>query len=346
MIRWEEALLWVTAFAGIVGTALCSGMEIACYAISRVRLALRAGRTPPDPAARIIRAELEHPDRLLATLLIWMNIATYAGALAVTRLLESRVQSPALLALLNTCVLAPVLFIFIEALPKELFRTEADRLAYLFARPLAAARGVLTALGVLPLVQGLTRLVEKAGGLPRETISDARQRIALLLKEGAGHGVLSESQVTLVDRALMLRGVTVGDEMVPWSLVRSVPLDADRARVLKIIGATRHARVPVVGAIGQLGARNAVHGTGSVLRWGVVGVLEQIDLYLHPDAAIAELVKPIVRFGRGASVREALLMLRENRCAMGVVEDDHGRPVGIVTARDLVEPLTGELGEV
>jgi CBS domain containing-hemolysin-like protein len=45
-------------------------------------------------------------------------------------------------------------------------------------------------------------------------------------------------------------------------------------------------------------------------------------------------------------VREALLMLREHRCAMGVVEDDQGRPVGIVTSRDLVEPLTGELGEV
>ena len=43
-------------------------------------------------------------------------------------------------------------------------------------------------------------------------MSDARQRIALLLKEGAGHGVLSESQVTLVDRALMLRGVTVGED--------------------------------------------------------------------------------------------------------------------------------------
>jgi CBS domain containing-hemolysin-like protein len=333
-------------------------MEIACYTINRVRLALRAGRTPPDPAARIVRAELEHPDRLLATLLIWLNIATYAGALATTRLLEMKVQSPGLVALLNTCVLAPVLFIFGEALPKELFRTEADRLAYLFARPLKGARGVLTLLGVLPLVQGLTRLVEKAGGLPRETVSDARQRIALLLKEGAGHGVLSESQVTLVDRALMLRGVTVGDEMVPWSLVRTVPLDADRGRLLKIIGATRHARVPVVGEVGNLksqgGAEAPAGGTAPPSaagrptgpRWGVIGVLEQIDLYLRPEASLPELVRSIVHFRRGTPVREALLTLREHRCAMGVVEDDHGRPIGIVTARDLVEPLTGELGDV
>jgi CBS domain containing-hemolysin-like protein len=75
-------------------------------------------------------------------------------------------------------------------------------------------------------------------------------------------------------------------------------------------------------------------------------VLEQIDLYLRPSAGIPELVKPIVHFKRATPVREALLMLREHRCAMGVVEDDSGRPIGIVTSRDLVEPLTGELGDV
>jgi CBS domain containing-hemolysin-like protein len=339
MTTLRETVLWAIAVAGVIVAALCSGMEIACYAINRVRLTLRAGLTPPDNAARTIRAELDKPDRLLSTLLIWMNIATYAGALATSELLESKVESPALVALLNTCVLAPVLFIFGEALPKELFRTEADRLAYLFARPLALARGALTVVGVLPLVQGLTRLVERLGGLPQERISDARQRIALLLKEGAGHGVLSESQVTLVDRALMLRGVTVADEMVPWSLVRTLPLDVDRARALKIIGATRHARVPVVGRIESSGGRPT---------WGVVGVLEQIDLYLRPEATIAELVRPVVRLRRATRVREALLLLREHRCAMGIVEDDpaNHRPMGIVTARDLVEPLTGELADV
>jgi CBS domain containing-hemolysin-like protein len=332
----HEVMLWAIALVGVVGAALCSGLEIACYSVNRVRLALRVNRTPPDASARLLRSELEHPDRLLSTLLIWLNLTTYLGAMATTELLEARIKSPGLVALVDTCVLAPVLFIFSEALPKELFRTEADRLAYVFAAPLAGMRTLLTITGVLPLVQGLTRLAEAVGGLPRERISDARQRIAVLLKEGAGHGVLSESQVTLVDRALMLRGVTVGDEMVPWSLVRTVPLDADRARALKIIGATRHARVPVVGAIESSQRRG----------WGVVGVLEQIDLYLRPEAGIVGLVKPVVRFRRGTPVREALLALREHRCAMGVVEDDQGRPLGIVTARDLVEPLTGELADV
>src|SRR3954451_24551415 len=140
MSNLHEVGLWLIAAAGVLLAGLCSGVEIACYAINRVRLALRVTRTPPDRAARLIRSELEQPDRLLATLLVWMNIATYAGAVATTQLLEERVHSPILVAVIDTCILTPILFVLAEALPKELFRTEADKLAYRFARPLAAAR--------------------------------------------------------------------------------------------------------------------------------------------------------------------------------------------------------------
>jgi CBS domain containing-hemolysin-like protein len=203
----------------------------------------------------------------------------------------------------------------------------------------------LTGVGLLPLVRALTRGVEQVMGLPQERISDARQRIAMLLKEGAGHGVLSESQVTLVDRALMLRGVTVGDEMVPWSLVRSVPLDADRARALKAIGASQHTRVPVMGEVvrqSSVGRRAGDAGTAQ----GVVGMINQIQFYTRPKASVAELVRPVVKLSRTTRVREALLLLREHETGLGVVEDEQGRPVGIVTAKDLVEPLIGELADL
>src|SRR5262245_46607275 len=112
MIWLHEVLWWSVALLGVVGSALSAGLEIACYSVNRVRLDLRAGRHPPDPAARLVRAELDQPDRLLSTLLIWLNVATYAGTLAITELLNEHIRSPALIAAVNTCILAPVLFIF------------------------------------------------------------------------------------------------------------------------------------------------------------------------------------------------------------------------------------------
>lgn len=328
----EKILLLALALAGVFVSAIASGTEIAMYSLNRVRLSLRT-----DRAAEMIRHELEKPGRLLATLLIWLNIATYVSTLATTRLLEG-LGSPAAIAVVNTCLLAPILFIFAEALPKDLFRIEADALAYRLATPLAVGRLLLTWIGLLPLVQGLTRLVERAGRLQSEGRSDARQRIAMLLKEGAGSGVLSEAQLSLVDRALLLRGVHVRDEMVPWASVRSIPLDADHFRARRLLVSNTHARVPVVGLIERQRPGHSYQG--------VVGVLHQIDLYLNPRARIAELVKPVARLKPGVGVQEALLQLREQRAPMGIVEDAAGRPIGLVTPADLLEPLTGEMARI
>jgi CBS domain containing-hemolysin-like protein len=44
-----------------------------------------------------------------------------------------------------------------------------------------------------------------------------------------------------------------------------------------------------------------------------------------------------------APAREALATLRLKKSRVAIVEDATGRPIGLVTAKDLVAPLTGEL---
>lgn len=325
-----ETIAWLALMLLGIGASACfSGVEVGCYSLNRLRLNLRARRTPPDYAARMLHAEIDKPDRLLSTLLIGNNAVNYLAALAVTALLESTGRGPGWIAAVNTLLLTPMVFVLGEAVPKELFRVEADRLTYLFAPPLSALRWLLTVTGVLPLVSGVIRLTEKLAKLKREDISDARQRIAMLISEGAGSGALSESQTTLVDRALVLKRVRVGDEMVPWSKVRSIPADAGAAAAIRIIGPRSHARVPVLDRAGR-----------------VAGFVRQVDLHTRAHEPLSALLTPPVKLTRQMPVLEGLLMLWQSRSGVGVVEDAAGRPVGLVTARDLVEPLTGELSDL
>ncbi len=328
MTTAESALWWATAISAISLSAVFSGVEIGCYAVNRVRLAVRSERSPPDRSARLLRREIDRPDRLLGTLLIANNIVNYMGAVATSALLASTGYGPAVIAAINTVLLAPVLFVMGEALPKELFRLDADRLTYRFARLIAALRIVFTITGVLPLLRLVTRLVEKAAGLRQDAAEDARQRIAALLKEGASHGVLSESQLSLVDRAMLLQTVRVRDEMTPWARVRAVPLDTDFAGACRMLGEASHTIVPLVDRTGR-----------------VSGVLRQVDLHATAKAPRHLMLEP-ARLRPGMTVREALLKLREAQARFGVVEEESGRPVGIITARDLVEPLTGELADL
>jgi CBS domain containing-hemolysin-like protein len=328
MIDLIQGLAAVAWAGSILGSALCSGIETGVYTLNRVRLGLRAARTVPvDHAARIIRTELERPERLLATLLIGNNVVHYLSAESMHAFLHPFGMSEGVQAAVNALLIAPVLFIAGESVPKELFRVRAESLTYRCARALWFLRWTLTCTGVLAVVRAFVGGAERLAGLSAAAVGDARQQISTLLKEGASHGVLSESQVTLLDRALAFTGVTAADEMTPWSRVRAVPADADASRALRLIGDRPYARMPVIDRFGK-----------------PVGMIRLIDLHLRPREPVRLIMTPLLRVPRTTPVPAALRMLAASGARLAVVEDEAGLPVGIVTTRDLVEPLTGELG--
>lgn len=318
---------WVLAIGALFLASVVSGVELGLYSLNRVRLNLRAERGgKADVAARILRRELEHPDRMLTTILIAYNIFSYIAAVAITQLLEGSGRPHWQVAVINVAILTPLILLVGDALPKELFRQQADTLTYRVARALRLLRYVLTAIGLVPLVLGAGRLVERMLGLREDVdvLSDARQRLVNLLKESSA-GVLSEAQTSLVDRAVQLKQTTVGDEMIPWTRVATIPSHWDARRAAKLLLDTDHSRLPVVDARGQ-----------------VIGVVRQIDIYARGEESIEKLMKPPARLDPRESLRDGLEKVRASRIPLAIVERD-GRPVGIATIRDLVEPLTGEL---
>jgi putative hemolysin len=330
MTLTEYILWWVAAAVGILGSAMCSGVELGCYSLNRVRLNLRAtgagNASKPDALASMLRAEVERPDRLLATILIGNNCFNFLGSLAITALLSRTGQPDGVIAAINTLVLTPILFIFGETLPKVIFRQEADRLTYPFAPIIRFMRILFTIVGIIPLLAWLTHAVQRALKLPQEElISDARQRMAALVREGASGSSVSESHATLIDRALAFGRISVDAEMVPWSKVTSYPADWDRARLLRVFARTPHSRVPLTDRQGR-----------------VVGVIRQIDLYINAKASPKQLMLTPARLTPEMTGHQALKLLRETQARIGIVESD-GKPVGLVTTKDLVEPLTGEL---
>lgn len=328
MTTAEYLLWWSLAALGILGSALCSGAEMGCYSVNRVRLDLRAGDARPDRLARLLRREISRPDRLLPTVLIGNNGFHFLLSVATTALLTGAGHSDTAIATINTLVLTPIVFIFGETLPKVAFREHADRLTYAVAPWLKAMRLLFTATGIVPALGLLIRAVRRVLRLPaQDVLIDPRARIAYLLKEGASEGALSQTQSTLIDRALAFRKTTVSAEMVPWSRVVAYPASWDRARMLRMIAQSPHSRVPLTDPAGR-----------------VVGVLRQIDLYLNPDASPAQLAVPVARLSPATSVHEALRRLRASPSRVGIVEH-HARPIGLVAVKDLVEPLTGELAD-
>lgn len=325
-------LLWLAlSLLGLLGAALCAGGEMGVYSVNRIRLAVRAKRLGRD-SADVLRDELEHTPRTLATLLVGYNLFSYASSLGMTSLLTASGYGEAMIIAVNVVIIAPVLFVVSDTLPKELFRAEADRLMYTMARPLRWLRLVLTWTLLLPITQICAKLLAGLlGGAGEEAIGGARERIAMLLKEGAQHGLISETQVSLLDRALALRETTVGDEAVPWARCTWFEESCSRARAIELAAAAGFSRYPVVDATGR-----------------VIGVVEHLALCVSDDRRPSELLRPVLELPEGLAVREGLIRMGEAGVSLAVVvANEPGKtrraPIGIVTRKDLVEPLTGEL---
>jgi CBS domain containing-hemolysin-like protein len=313
------------AVAAIVGAGLFAGMETGVYLLNRVRLAVRAGRG--ERAALRLRRELSDPNRTLSSLLIGTNMCSYAGSFGLAQLLHGLGFDGWALVTLEAAVFTPLLFIFAETLPKDLFRTHTDRWTYTLSGPFVLSRWLFTVTGLLPVVQTVGQLVSRLIGGSVQGTTTARERISRLIKEGVRTGVISEAQTTLADRALAMRGLTVETEMIPWRSAVTIPLSADRRQRETLIRRRDFTRVPVVDESGR-----------------VVGVLSSIDALLRRDEPTAALVSTPMTVPVTSPVRDALRTMRRNRQAMAIaVDPDSGAPRGLVTLKDLVETITGEL---
>ena len=312
---------------GFAGSALFSGMETGCYSLNRVRLQVRRHRG--DASAHRLDRLVTRPTVLLSTLLIGNNIMNQLGAASLTRLFEAGGMTVMQVVICSVVIVTPILFIFGETLPKDLFAAYADRLMYPLARVLNGARILLTVTGFVPLVTLFTGLVMRwvgVGDAPEAL--QARHRFGSLMKEGLGVGIISDEQSAITDRILKLSERCVRDEMVPWAEVTTLAPDTDIAELRELATQTSLTRFPECDTT------------------GVIGMLNLFDVITQPPAScppMSELMRPVQTLAPSMPVRAALTHLQQQEIALAIVADEAQTPLGIVTAKDLIEPITGDL---
>ncbi|WP_428390034.1 CNNM domain-containing protein [Mucisphaera sp.] len=319
----EMALYAVAMLIGFGGSALYSGLETGVYSLNRVRLQVLADQGVR--AARVLREETENVTSLLSTLLVGNNIMNNLGVATLGILLEAQGVTGWANVAVNTIIVTPILFVFGETLPKDLFSAYADRLMYRLSGVLRGSRWLYTACGLVPLTVGFGRLI--TGG--PVTPSHPRRRVETLVKEGLGHGILSDEQTAIVGRVLTLSNKTVEGEMTAWEDVLTVSADADGAAMWELADRTGRSRFPVV------------DDSGAVL--GVLNLREVLLLDRADCPSAGDLMKPIERMEGSLPIRKALSRMQARRLPVALVVDGTGETIGLVTVKDLLEPIMGEL---
>ena len=308
----------------IAASFLYSGSEIGFYSLSRVQVDLEAEHG--NRSARRVLSLLRNEPALLITLLIGNNLALQLATLLADRLVGRAALPPGREAVIVSLLLTPLVFLFGEALPKEIFRGRPHHMTYL-ASPFVRLSRILYWPLALAL-RGLSAALERAFGLGQGRVSTARgrERLGAFLEEGLRQGALSARAQVLARNALHLRSIPISRAMVPWRSVLVLRRGADQAELYERVRTARWTRLPVVDAQGRF-----------------EGYVHQIDvLAAGPGVDVLSHLRAMPILSPDTPVDRALLRLRgggQRAALVGTAEE----PRGLITLKDLLEEISGDL---
>ncbi|HVX87252.1 MAG TPA: CNNM domain-containing protein [Phycisphaerae bacterium] len=326
---WVLWCWWALAVVALGATAVMSGSEIGLYSLSRVRLRLRTAKQ--DARALQLNEWLQRPTYALEGLLIWQNICSFAFTAAVGGILSWYGFGEVGQGVISVVVVTPLILIFAEILPKDLFHSYADRWVYRLVPVFKWIFRAITVVPLLPIVNMLSSAstwLVGVGKAPPGPVGP-RAEIAALFQESAATGVLTGTQQDLVQRALRLARISVREVMIPWPRVVGVPATIGYEGFRALVRRYNVSRLPVLGKT-----------TTEVL-----GVVEVLDALSAPPGGfrIRDYLRPMMTLIGEQNVRSAITLMQRARQTVALVVDRQGRAVGLVTMKDLIEELVGDL---
>lgn len=315
---------WAALLIGMTLSFLYSGMETGNYVVNKIRLELRA-EAGQRRAVRL-HALLAETDTPLIVVLVGNNLANYLASVGMFLIVQSEAYS--------ALILTPLVFVFCELLPKNLFHRHGESLAYVFGGFLSLSRRLFAATGLVGLIRGIVWLVTRLVGRGPTGVSGAlgggRWQMASILAEGRASGALTHAQSLIAERVVNIRQIGLRDVMVPLE---------EAALVSESVTKEQLRRLLTEGCPSRLG----VFRDG---RDDIVGVLNVYEALLDETGAPpSSHAAPAVRLPEGLSVTEALVQLQLQRAVVGIVCSEKDRVVGLVGVRNLVEEIVGELAE-
>lgn len=307
-----------------VCSAAFSGGETALYSISRVRVEMEARRGLF--LARLVR-QLVHDDvALLVTVLIGNTLVLELITFRAEELCRALALPEWGIKLALAFVLTPIVFLFAEALPKELFRRRPHALLLATAPFLVFARWLFWPLE--RLLGLFARATTRAFGLRPELVAvvSGREAVKTLLRESLAAGELPPQAEQIAQNVLKLRTIQVERAMVPWPRVSVLDARRSQAELYTAVARSPFTRLPVGDTRGEL-----------------IGYVHQLDvLGAGPGVPVLDHLRPLVELPPHTPVDRALARLRAAGQRLAIV-GTRERPQGLLTLKDLVEEISGDL---
>lgn len=161
-----------------------------------------------------------------------------------------------------------------------------------------------------------------------------REDLAEILRDAQANGLIGSDTLKMLEGALAVSELQVGDIMLNRSQMVSLPADAPFMDLMKMVVESGHSRFPVHGddkddILGILLAKDLLRG---IVNDGGPG-------------QVRELLRPAVLIPESKRLNVLLKEFRLSRNHMAIVVDEHGGVAGLVTIEDVLEQIVGQIDD-
>lgn len=321
------SLLFFVLFVLLLLSAFFSSSETALMSLNRYRLR----HLKNEGNAGAIRASqlLDRPDRLIGLILLGNNFVNILAASIATVIGVKLYGENGIV--IATFSLTLIVLLFAEVTPKTLAALHPERVAF-------PASFILKPLLFLlyPLVWFTNlitnRLLSLLGVSANESASTAINREELRIALVEAGGLIPKRHKEMLVSILDLEKVTVDDVMTPRNEIEGLDINAAVPEIIKQLSHCSHTRLPVYednmdNLIGILHVRKALH------------LFAQDNL---TKESLSSLVKESYFVPENTALNVQLIQFQRQRRRTGIVVDEYGDMLGLVTLEDIFREIVGE----
>lgn len=330
----------------IVGLILLNGVlsmsEIALVSARKARLEseVKKGNKSAETALSLAN----EPDKFLSTIQIGITLigiltGLYSGDAFARDLADVIARIPAMapyaLGISKTAIVIIITYltlIFGELVPKRIGMGCAERVSMIIAKPMNLLS--LVASPFVWLLSKSTALTVRVLGInTKEENKVTEEEIKAIVKEGLDGGEVQEVEQDIVERVFNLGDRNVGSIMTHRSELVWLDVTDSTEKIKEKVEENLFNIYPVA-------SENFDNIIGVVYLKDLFGRIDETDF------SIRQVVRPAQFVPENQSVYNALAQFKQARVKYGIVTDEFGGIQGIVTLKDIMEGLIGQVPEM
>ena len=289
-----------------------------------------------DPRALKVAKMLEDPGHLLSVILLGNNLVNVTFTAIITGLSISLINDRSFAILTATIVGTVVLLIAGEILPKTIAIRYAEKLVFIYSRPLNMLSIVF--LPILFALRSITKLPEIFEKNSKPDTAITEDELRSLIDLGESEGVIETKEAELLDSVFKFGDKEVREVMTPRTEMILVRNNSTIQQFLQTIATHTHTRYPIFkhtvdNIIGIISAKD------------VLKSMSLLSENFNMQTPLTDVIRDVYFVPETKSISELFDELRKTGNQMAIAIDEFGGIAGLVTIKGLLEEIVGSVGE-